>query len=302
MGFREDILVTDLIAALPEQARVALGGHQDVPKERHVDLPATTGAKDVIFFTPLQSGGEIKMRSSCLELEPWPSMCYDVNGYYCELGVGYRATRKQLLRAYLERDGQSDERLTYVFSQLLDPKIRREYDACQPDEVFFDRYVIEGIRRKADEQSRQLRTMGIEVSTEDLLDKWGFDFDSPGVVQEQDQAEERVDTPKESRETVGVPPETPPQDPWPYAYFLWRLQHRDRALDLKQMARLWQEAIITECEARRVSTSFAVGIMRDEVSRISELSVKGVRVIFIDISAVSNARELAIQAVNRLIS
>lgn len=75
------------------------------------------------------------------ELQPWPAIVWDVNGYYAELGVPYNATRAQLKEAYQARGGWGSARLTYILRQLLDTEIRAAYDSSRPGSVFFDEYI-----------------------------------------------------------------------------------------------------------------------------------------------------------------
>jgi hypothetical protein len=75
------------------------------------------------------------------ELEPWPTIVWDVNGYYAELGVTHQATRAELKAAYQARSGWGSARLTYILRQLLDPEIRAAYDSSRPGSVFFDEYI-----------------------------------------------------------------------------------------------------------------------------------------------------------------
>lgn len=74
-------------------------------------------------------------------LEPWPTIVWDVNGYYRELGVLSRATRAELKMAYQAKRGWASARLTYVLRQLLDTEIRAAYDSSRPGSVFFDEYI-----------------------------------------------------------------------------------------------------------------------------------------------------------------
>lgn len=75
------------------------------------------------------------------ELEPWPTIVWDVNGYYRELGVYPKATRTELKLAYQAKKGWGSARLTYILRQLLDDEIRAAYDSSRPGSVFFDEYI-----------------------------------------------------------------------------------------------------------------------------------------------------------------
>lgn len=74
-------------------------------------------------------------------MEPWPTIVWDVNGYYAELGVTHKATRAELKAAYQAKQGWGSARLTYILRQLLDVEIRAAYDSARPGSVFFDEYV-----------------------------------------------------------------------------------------------------------------------------------------------------------------
>jgi len=73
------------------------------------------------YERPVRLGWGPARWSTSMALVPMDRVCHDVNGYYRELGVDWRATKKELKEAYVERDGPNDARLTYVFKQLLDP-------------------------------------------------------------------------------------------------------------------------------------------------------------------------------------
>jgi hypothetical protein len=79
--------------------------------------------------------------TSCVGLQAWPLVVWDVNAYYAELGISWRASKPEIREAYQRRHGDRSDRLTYIVKQLLDPEVRAAYDACQPGSVFFDRYI-----------------------------------------------------------------------------------------------------------------------------------------------------------------
>jgi hypothetical protein len=119
--------------------------------------------------------------SSCQELALLPGIIWDVCGYYRRLGVGTRATVKQIRIAYLGKDPQQrSEPLFYAASQLLDPVIRRAYDLMPLGGLFMgDRSVRETIERKAamEASRRNAEAWSEEDETDQaqVLKEWGFD-------------------------------------------------------------------------------------------------------------------------------
>src|SRR5690349_24850828 len=74
------------------------------PKEV-LDAPPTRPAvvDATLYSTPRLAHDGAVFRSTSQVLDSWPSVVWDVNGYYHVLGVGFRASRRQLLRAYYAR-------------------------------------------------------------------------------------------------------------------------------------------------------------------------------------------------------
>ncbi|MFJ4902826.1 hypothetical protein [Streptomyces sp. NPDC088727] len=107
-------------------------------------------------------------------------VCSDVNGYYRALGVHSDATRRQLMDAYVARDGQSDARLTYIFKQLLNPHTRALYDAAPLGQPFPDRYVhAELVRLASQRAAAQNSAYGTEVTAVDILESHGLAPEKP---------------------------------------------------------------------------------------------------------------------------
>ncbi len=94
---------------------------------------------DVNEPRPVRGGGAF---STSRELATWPGIVWDVNGYYRDLGVPWWAARADIRSAYMQAEGWLSVRLTYVAKQLLNAEVRRVYDACSRDDVFFDQYVM----------------------------------------------------------------------------------------------------------------------------------------------------------------
>jgi hypothetical protein len=137
-------------------------------------------------LSPARRGGRAETVSSDTRLEPYPSSwCWDVCGYYRILGVRWRATRLELRHAYQELDGHRSRLRTYAMKQLMDPDLRREYDALPLGTVWLkDRYVQEFIKKRAADEARargagRRRGWGswADPTPEDILGEWGFGLD-----------------------------------------------------------------------------------------------------------------------------
>lgn len=98
-----------------------------------------------------EEGAASRLASSCTDLQPLPVFVWDVCGYYRRLGLHWRATKVQIVRAQLEHDpGRDDSFLSYAVAQLLDPVIRWAYDLQELGALFLgDRYVQDYLKRQA---------------------------------------------------------------------------------------------------------------------------------------------------------
>ena len=177
--------------------------------------------------------------STDCSLLPWPPHIWDVNGYYRELGVPTNATRKQIRMAYLAKNGHSDDRLTYIVKQLLDPEVRQTYDSCQPGEVLFDRYLEEiALRRAKAEAARAIANGEIE------------DGDSIDMSDSLNNAIRVLDKDRETGKYDG------PRAKGPWGYYLWSVAHPDQ----EKLASLRTE-VAAACWRRGVTTNLGVGIV-----------------------------------------
>lgn len=198
--------------------------------------------------------------SSCRALSVLPDIIWDVNGYYRELGVNPRATRRDLRVAYQSRDGQSSPRLTFIMRQLLDPEIRFAYDCTPLGEVFVDDYVADMLNRKIkDEMSRRMADLakaGVDLTgvdpdsmERDVAAEMGFD-----VVDEDD-----PDTPPEVIDDGPGSGQDDPDSPakFEFSYYLWGTRFwGDRPLG--RLAE-WQRCLVDALAREGVSIRFAVG-------------------------------------------
>lgn len=208
----------------------------------------------------LQGFGPVEC-SSCTDLSVQPVWIADVNCYYRDLGVDPRATRKELRLAYQAKDGQSSERLTYVFKQLLDPEVRRAYDLVPLGEVFMDEYVRSALNRKVKDQMSQrmadLARLGVPmeaVNTEDLERDL---YAQMGYIP--DPGQEVSDTPGASVDGESSMAEDDPRPAkFDYAFYVWRTALRPDAFTTDTLAR-WQQFLVSALHEEGVVMKFAVG-------------------------------------------
>jgi hypothetical protein len=213
--------------------------------------------------------------STSAALVPSPLLCWDVNGYYRELGVDWRAGKAELRRAYLALDGQRSPRLTYVLAQLLDPATRRAYDRAPLGSQFRDLYVDQELWRSlvgqagGDDDLLRFLAGAVGMDLADALDE--------GSLEDQDE---------------GAPPE---QDHFPYAYYLWRAQHPDPGL-----LRTWQALLVRAASERGVVAQVAVGVMGRTPHRWVGITVGYVEVLMInqDVEPTEEMAHLAIDWLN----
>lgn len=199
--------------------------------------------------------------SSCTALSVLPGVIWDVNGYYRELGVGVRATRKDLRLAYQAKDGQSSARLTYIFHQLLDPAVRLAYD-CQPlGELFMDKYVKELLNRKMktrkSDRMSNLADLGVNLN---MIDEEAIERD---IWSEMGVETEPIlppgDTPPE---TVDAEPPEGEDDLRPakfeWSYYLWSTRLVEDPSSLGRLTE-WQRLLVNALSREGVNLKFAVG-------------------------------------------
>lgn len=195
--------------------------------------------------------------SSCTELSVVPDYIFDVNGYYRELGVHPKATRKELRQAYQAKGGQSSARLTYIFRQLLNPQTRFAYDCTPLGEVFMDDYIRDrlnnAMRIRLYDRMADLAQQGVDMDSlddssmaRDIYSEMGFDIDG--------------DTPVE---VVDSPPPSGEDDPRPakfeYAYYMWATHLREDPEVQSRMAH-WQRVLVSAFSREGVRIKFAVGL------------------------------------------
>lgn len=236
--------------------------------------------------------------SSCTALSVLPDCIYDVNGYYRDLGVSPRATRRELREAYQSKDGQSSVRLTYVFKQLLNPETRFAYDCTPLGEVFLDDYVREALSRKVrEEMSRRMADLadaGIDLS---MVDPDSLQRDvAAGMGYQYVEDEEPSDTPSETVDGASIVKQDSVRPAkFEFSYYLWALRPRQDEETLGRLAE-WQRLLVSALSGAGRPCKFAVGLHGKE-HRWVQARV-GYRTVFFLNQHEAPTEELAAQAVS----
>lgn len=184
--------------------------------------------------------------STCTLLALSPEVCWDVNGYYRELGVHWKASRKELMRAYQSFGAMPSARIAYIFKQLLNPVIRREYDRTPLGGLFLDDYVKEAIQREATMRAAKKRMDGQDITPEQILDEMGLRLlpDDEEALDDEVLGEEDVRALDVG--DTGI---------WPWSFYLWRTKQIDEG-----RLRQWQEMLASAFGSRGVHLRLAVGL------------------------------------------
>ena len=145
--------------------------------------------------------------STSVELEPWPSIIWDTNLYYRDLGVHPKSSRTEIRQAYVDLDGEASTRLTMIARTLLNPRRRLKYDLVPLGSLFFDDQIEDKMRRDKAAEAGQARAAGEEVDSEEL--------------------NRQID---EVRRKIEENPLPVFEDRYLWSYYLWRSQHNDTDL------------------------------------------------------------------------
>lgn len=211
-------------------------------------LPSRPGRLQDEGDAPDKVGNGPDSASTCTDLEgPLPLHIWDVNCYYRDLRVPTNATRKQLMRAYQRFGNNPNARLTYVFKQLLNPVVRREYDMMPLGSVYIDQFVHDAVHRAVQRemarrrlrQSQEQMDDPQDVNYEDVLVDMGF-----RIVPDEDE----VDNAEDEGLTASAPR-------WGYSFYLWKSNERE---DTARLA-MWQEHVVAALARKGVRTRIAVG-------------------------------------------
>ena len=157
------------------------------------------------------------------EMEQWPTIIWDVNGYYRSLGVLPKATRTELKQAYRAKKGWSSVKLTYILHQLLDSEVRAAYDASKPGSVFFDEMVAKWFHEQTLNDS--IKEEGRLLSLDERIER----------------GQQVLDLSEYMNKPYNLVDEDEDKDlifPWRWGYYLWRTYIHDLELLAKWQALL----------------------------------------------------------------
>lgn len=181
--------------------------------------------------------------STSVSLEKWPTVVWDVNNYYAELGIHWSASNKEIREAYQALDGASSERLTYIVKQLLDPEIRRGYDATQLGSVFFDKYIAEYVKQQM--MKDQVEETGRLMSFDEQIEAGYEAIDLSSFINKSVNPEEKDWTDDD--------PEF--KDRWKWGYYLLGTEDYDTT-KLQE----WQSLLIQAFSEKSLVIGLGVGI------------------------------------------
>lgn len=257
---------------------------EEAPREEAPVLPGDSDTAYCFAQAPVRLGVGPDVWSTCTALVPVVPVCHDVNGYYRELGVDWQATRKELAQAYMARGGMGSVRLTYVFKQLLNRKVREAYDKTPAGEVFLDDYTDEQVRleRKARSEAARRRIQGETVSVETVLDEMGYFVLDEGEV---DRVSPIVNDRGQHK-----------KEPWKYSYYVWKTTSYSPVEG--DRLRMWQGLLSTAASLCGSAPRLAIGItaLSDQSFMLGD--VNGTPVVFFsettvpDLSVAKEAIEL----------
>ena len=183
--------------------------------------------------------------SSNTALQPYPTVIWDANGYYRALGVDPKATKGELRRAYQRLGGQRSAYLTFVLKQLLDPAVRRAYDATRLGRPYVDEYVSDALKTMASRESGQRFSEGVPDTRDEVLAEWGI-----SVGDNTNDSTSKLDDSLRRRQDQG-----PPESQWTYAYYVWATWSDDDTW-LPE----WQRMVVSALAGRGVTARLAVGL------------------------------------------
>ena len=200
--------------------------------------------------------------STSLALEHFPSIIWDVNGYYRDLGVHPKASRKELRQAYQALDGHSSNRLTMIMNILLDPKRRLLYDLAPFGSMYVDPEVDELLRLQAVRAAAEARARGEELNDEEAQAR----YESMSQSAEEMQDEMIRQMQRGMQEQIGG-----------WSYYLWRTKQRDM-FQLRRLA-VWRALLAKWLNEYHDGPPYTLGVGFFEGDQEAAIAVVGYRVV-----------------------
>lgn len=199
--------------------------------------------------------GRSAVFTTSMTIERFPTVVWDVNGYYRALGVSHYASKLDIRRAYQMLNGHENERLTYIVKQLLNDEVRCAYDAVDFGSVFFDRYIQASVRREMEDKAAQAIMDG------------SADFDDMAPIDLSESLNKPFEVDKHPWRA---------QDGRSWGYYRWRSQtHDDERLGQ------WRGLLAEAVTARGEKHTLAVGFLGRQESPWAVLPVGDRVVVFL---------------------
>lgn len=200
--------------------------------------------------------------STSLALELYPSIIWDVNGYYRDLGVGVKANKRQLKEAYQRLEGWNSRRLTMILNILLNPKRRLLYDLAPFDSMYVDAEVDEFLRRQAVEAAAEKRRNGEEIDPDEMQKK--YESVSQSAEEMQDEAIRQMQ--RDAYSELGS-----------WSFYLWRTENRD----IRQLSRLaeWRGLLAKHLNERWEGAPIRIGVGFFAGDEDAAVAVVGLRAV-----------------------
>jgi hypothetical protein len=202
----------------------------------------------IVMDAPILQGDSPAEWSTCTDLDLLARNIHDVNHYYKALGFSWPytgITRRDLGNAWRTR--QDDRYATYAFSRLLDPEIRRHYDRAPFFMQVIDAYVLELVKRAANQDLADAAAQGEALDIDELMRHYGVGSNEP-VVDEEDPLADDEGNPSSDAEGEDTP------EPWRWGYYTWRSGCDDR----DRLGR-WQRLLLAALGARGLRIKLALG-------------------------------------------
>lgn len=202
--------------------------------------------------------------TTCVGMEPWPAIIWDVNAYYADLGISPRATKREIKDAYIRLEGHKSLRLTYIVKQLLNPSVRTAYDATQPGSVFFDRYIAEFVQNQMFKD--QVDDFGRILTFDERVEQELMQVDLTKYMDKPFDPQHPIDS--------AIAGEHDRSNRWRWGYYLWDTDDYDT-----ERLREWQGMLIEALARREAVLRLSVGLVGGSVEEPMKVEAVGYRVV-----------------------